>query len=190
MSDEGGNNATPAAPAAGDAGLLDALVTRLAAAMGKPAAPAAPSAPSAPTTPADMISAADHRAALDALRAEAAKSVAEVQARATADIAMVGLGFADDLSRAALRQAWEAEPKGTRGDSPAVWWKAQMAALEAHRADATKPSPSIPATLRAFVPEAPAAKPAPKTPAPPTPGGTGGAHFDSVGAWLQHLRSQ
>lgn len=132
--------------------------------------------------------------ALADLRQEAAKQVKELQLRHVEDLALVDAGFGDPLGRAALRQAWEAQPKADRGESPSAWWSSMMEARAAHAEDDSKPAPSVPATLRGYLPqeEAPPAnnqrRGAPPPKAPKARGGGGELpEADNMQDWLQQL---
>jgi hypothetical protein len=103
------------------------------------------------------------------LRQDAATEVQTIASRHAEDLTLVDLGFKDPLGRKALRDAWEAQPKATRGDNPLAYVEQLRAAQAEHVADPAKPAPNIPPTLRGYMPDAqtPAAKAAPGAKAAP-----------------------
>lgn len=56
------------------------------------------------------------------LRADAQKQAETLTARYKEDLTLHDAGATDDLKRIAIRQAWQAEPKETRGESAGAWW--------------------------------------------------------------------
>lgn len=106
------------------------------------------------------------------VRKNALDETTAIAQRHQEDLGLVEAGVRDPLGRRALRDAWEAQPKATRGDSPAGWWAGLIAARAEHAADAAKAAPSIPPTLVGYLPELPpptkgAPKQAPSVGKPP-----------------------
>lgn len=93
-----------------------------------------------------------HEAAVKALKEETSTQVAALAQRQTEDMALYDAGLDAD-GRIALRAAWERQPKAERGKSPVEWWTAQVGAYSEHSADPEKPSPKIPKTLAAYLPQ-------------------------------------
>lgn len=136
-----------------------------------------------------------HTSALAELREAAAKEVQALQARHLEDLALVDQGFRDPLGRAALRQAWEAAPAGERGKSAAKWWSEMMSARAAYAAGEAEAAPSIPATLKGYLPaeaEPPparsAVRPPPGAPQARAPGPGELPQADNMADWLRALQ--
>jgi len=109
-----------------------------------------------------------YQSQLDQIKAETAEQMKTVAQRHQEDIRLVEHGIKDDLGRAALRQAWESQPKDARGKSPAEWWGQQVEALEAHRANPEEaPAVEVPRVLQGYLPSTPAPAPAPSRGGPP-----------------------
>jgi hypothetical protein len=103
-----------------------------------------------------------YKTQLDGLKTHAATEVAALASRHQEDLSLVDAGIRDDLGRVAVRQAWEAQPEDARGKSPAMWWKQTLEAHAAHVANPEEaPKVDIPRILLGYMPDAPAAAPAP-----------------------------
>jgi len=126
-----------------------------------------------PRVPRERLRAAEQRAAaaeaklaevvggLDGIKAQFAQTLAGLSEAHAADRDLIRAGVDDDDGRAAVRAAWERQPKAERGKSPAEWWQKQAADPEAARK-------ALPRTLHAYLP-APAPAPAAASKAPPNP---------------------
>jgi hypothetical protein len=122
---------------------------------------------------------------LEAIQTTTAEEVKTMAQRHAEDLRLVEHGIKDDLGRAALRQAWEAQPRDGRGKSPADWWGQQVQALEAHRADPeAAPAVEVPRVLQGYLPPAPAPAPAPARGAPMVDRGAQAIQQTSVGQRL------
>ncbi|MCP4735258.1 MAG: hypothetical protein GY873_13820, partial [Bosea sp.] len=112
---------------------------------------------------------AQHQAAQQTTKEEAAAAIA-VQATTNAeDLALVDVGF-DAAGRSALRAHWGGLPEATRGKDVTEWWTARLGELVAHRKDPkTATAPELPKTLAPYLPApakattAPGAQPATAT---------------------------
>jgi hypothetical protein len=124
-----------------------------------------------PRVPRERLRAAEQRAAaaeaklaevvggLDGIKAQFAQTLAGLSEAHAADRDLIRAGVDDDDGRAAVRAAWERQPKAERGKSPAEWWAKQAADPDAARK-------ALPRTLHAYLPApAPAPAAAPKPPA-------------------------
>jgi hypothetical protein len=119
-----------------------------------------------PRVPRERLRAAEQRAAaaeaklaevvggLDGIKAQFAQTLAGLSEAHAADRDLIRAGVDDDDGRAAVRAAWERQPKAERGKSPAEWWAKQAADPEAAKK-------ALPRTLHAYLP-APAPAAAPK----------------------------
>lgn len=109
-----------------------------------------------------------YKSQLDAIKSETADQMKQVAQRHQEDLRLVEHGIKDDLGRAALRQAWESQPKDQRGKSPAEWWGQQVEALNKHRENPDEaPAVEVPRVLQGYLPAAPAPAPAPARGGPP-----------------------
>jgi len=129
-----------------------------------------------------------YQSQVEALKTETAEQVKSMGLRHQEDLALVEMGLKDPLGRAALRQAWEHQPKDSRGKSVKDWWQSTLEARAAHHADPEKgEAPSIPGTLTGYLPKledpAPAAgdgRQQQRTPPPSGPGKRVVKGLDSV----------
>lgn len=91
---------------------------------------------------------------LQAFQAETADEVKAIGQRHAEDLQLVDLGLRDPLGRKALRDAWSAQPKESRGKSPIEWWQGTLEARKAHAADPEKAAaPTIPTVLSGYLPQ-------------------------------------
>jgi len=108
---------------------------------------------------------ADFQAAAKAndakIREDAAGQVAGLAQRHAEDLTLAQHGFTDPLGRDTARRAWEAQPKDSRGKSPAEWWEKIVTGTKAAAADPKLQAPDVPTPLRNYLPavEAPKAQP-------------------------------
>lgn len=108
---------------------------------------------------------ADYQAAAKAdaakIREDAAGQVAGLAQRHAEDLTLTQHGVTDPLGRETVRRAWDAQPKDSRGKSPADWWGQQVAATKASAADPKLQAPEVPTPLRGYLPavEAPKVQP-------------------------------
>jgi hypothetical protein len=129
-----------------------------------------------PRVPRERLRAAEQRAAaaeaklaevvgsLDGIKGQFAQTLAGLADAHAADRDLIRAGVDDDDGRAAVRAAWERQPKADRGRSPAEWWQKQAADPDAAKK-------ALPRTLHAYLPAAaPAPAAAPKGPANPLAG--------------------
>lgn len=93
-----------------------------------------------------------HAAELEALKVEAAKGVASLQARHGRDLELRDLGLDGD-GRAEVTRQWERLPEQGRPESPAAMWSGLIEAHQAHLADPEKEAPQVPRTLSAYLPQ-------------------------------------
>lgn len=91
-------------------------------------------------------------AGLDArVKADVAAAVGPLQQRHVEDLALAAEhGIRDPLGRDLIRRHVETLPEAERKDGAVGWMARRKAALEAHRADATKPAPETPPWLLGY----------------------------------------
>jgi hypothetical protein len=112
-----------------------------------------------PRVPRERLRAAEQRAAaaeaklaevvgsLDGIKGQFAQTLAGLADAHAADRDLIRAGVDDDDGRAAVRAAWERQPKADRGRSPAEWWAKQAA-------DPESAKKALPRTLHAYLPAA------------------------------------
>lgn len=157
-SDSAGAPAPAATDPASLLARLDTLIGRLGAGAGKAPTPEPRDDVETERVPRERLRAEQQRRAeleaeIVSMRGQFASALASQAETHAVDRDLLRAGIDDDLGREVVRKAWEAQPKGDRGKSPAEWWSKVAADPKA--------AEGLPKALRAYLPPAPAPAPAP-----------------------------